>query len=57
MDNIQLITDYGVATLVVALCAVVFTGLFKIPIKKLAEKTKDSKKVTGFATFLHIARI
>lgn len=54
MDIIQLITDYGVDTLVIALCAVVFTGLFKIPIKKLADKTKNSKKITRFVTFLPI---
>lgn len=54
MDIIQLITDYGVDTLVIALCTVVFTGLFKIPIKKLADKTKNSKKITRFVTFLPI---
>ena len=54
MDIIQLMTDYGVDTLVIALCTVVFTGLFKIPIKKLAAKTKNSKKITRFVTFLPI---
>ncbi len=52
MEIIQLIMDYGVDTLVIALCTVVFTGLFKIPIKKLADKTKNSKKITRFVTFL-----
>ncbi len=54
MDIVQMITDYGVDTLVIALCTVVFTGLFKIPIKKLADKTKNSKKITRFVTFLPI---
>lgn len=54
MDIIQLITDSGVDTVVIALCTVVFTGLFKIPIKKLADKTKNSKKITRFVTFLPI---
>lgn len=54
MDIFQLITDYGVDTLVIALCTVVFTGLFKIPIKKLADKTMNSKKITRFVTFLPI---
>ena len=54
MDIIQLMTDYGVDTFVIALCTVVFTGLFKIPIKKLAAKTKNSKKITRFVTFLPI---
>lgn len=54
MDIIQLMADYGVDTLVIALCTVVFTGLFKIPIKKLAAKTKNSKKITRFVTFLPI---
>lgn len=54
MDIIQMMTDYGIDTLVIALCTVVFTGLFKIPIKKLAEKTKNSKKITRFITFLPI---
>ena len=54
MDMIQLMTEYGVDTFVIALCTVVFTGLFKIPIKKLADKTKNSKKITRFVTFLPI---
>lgn len=54
MDIIQLITDYGVDTIVIALCTVMFTGLFKIPIKKLAEKAKNSKKITRFVTFLPV---
>lgn len=54
MDIIQLITDSGVDTVVIALCTVVFTGLFKIPIKKLSDKTKNSKKITRFVTFLPI---
>lgn len=54
MDTIQLITDNGVDTIVIALGTVVFTGLFKIPIKKLAAKTKNSKKITRFVTFLPI---
>lgn len=54
MDIIQLITDYGADTIVIALCTVMFTGLFKIPIKKLAEKAKNSKKITRFVTFLPV---
>lgn len=54
MEVIQLITDYGVDTIVIALCTVIFTGLFKIPIKKLAEKVKNSKKITRFVTFLPV---
>lgn len=54
MDIIQLMTDYGADTLVIALCTVVFTGLFKIPIKKLANIAKNRKKITRFVTFLPI---
>ena len=54
MEVVQLITDYGVDTIVIALCTVIFTGLFKIPIKKLAEKSKNSKKITRFVTFLPV---
>lgn len=54
MEIIQLIMDYGVDTLMIALCTVVFTGLFKIPIKKLADKTENSKNITRFITLLPI---
>lgn len=54
MNIIQLIMDYGLDTFFIALCTVVLTGLFKIPIKKLADKAKNSKKITKFITFLPI---
>lgn len=54
MDFIQMTTGYGADTLVIALCTIVFTGLFKIPIKKFADKTNNSKKITRFVTFLPI---
>ena len=54
MEIIQLMAYYGADTLVTALCTVVFTGVFKIPIKKLAGKTKSSKKITRFVTFLPV---
>lgn len=54
MGIIQMIAGYGVDTLVIALCTVVLTGLIKIPIKKLADRTKNSKKITRFVTFLPI---
>ncbi len=46
--------DYGVDNLVIALCTVILTGVIKMPIKMLAEKTNDSKKITRFLTFLPI---
>lgn len=54
MGIMQIIADYGVDTLVIAIGTVVFTGTLKIPIKKLAEKTKSSKKITRFITLLPI---
>lgn len=52
--EIQLIEEYGLDTLAIALCTVVLTGIFKIPLKKLAEKTGLGKKITKFITFLPV---
>lgn len=52
--EIQLIEEYGLDTLAIALCTVILTGLFKIPVKKLAEKTGLGKKITKFITFLPV---
>ena len=54
MDIVQLIIDFGIDTFIIALLTVILTGLLKIPIKKLAQKTKISKKITRSITFLPI---
>ncbi len=52
MEIIQFMVNYGVDTFVIALCTVALTGLFKMPIKKMASKSANSAKITRFITFL-----
>ena len=51
---IELIKTYGIEPVLLALLINILTGLIKIPIKKLADKLKDSSKVTRFIVFLPI---
>ena len=51
---LEMITIYGLETVVIALLINIFTGLVKIPIKLLANKLKDYTKVTRFIVFLPI---
>ena len=52
---IQLITQYGLESVVIGLIINFLTGIIKLPIKALASKLKDSTKVTRFIVFLPIA--
>ncbi len=51
---LSLINTYGLETVIIALLINVFTGIIKMPIKKLASKAKDSTKITRFIVFLPI---
>ena len=51
---IEIITKYGLETVILALIINLFTGLIKMPVKSLAKRTKDSSKITRFIVFLPI---
>lgn len=51
---LEMITTYGLETVVLALLVNVLTGLVKMPIKSLANKLNDYTKVTRFIVFLPI---
>ena len=51
---IELITVYGLETVLFAFAINILTGLIKLPIKKLASNLKDSSMVTRFIVFLPI---
>lgn len=54
MIFLQFLSEHGLDTLLIALVTVILTGLIKMPIKKLASKSVNSKKITRFITFLPI---
>ncbi|MDE6104963.1 MAG: hypothetical protein K2G38_04710 [Clostridia bacterium] len=54
MDVCKMAAEYGLDTLLIAAIIVVFTGVVKIPIKRLAQKTKSGKKFTKFITLIPI---
>ena len=51
---LEMITTYGLETVLIALLVNVLTGLVKMPIKSLANKLNDYTKVTRFIVFLPI---
>ena len=51
---LEMITTYGLETVVIAILTNVSTGLAKMPIKSLASKLKDYTRVTRFIVFLPI---
>ena len=50
----SLLIDYGSDTFAIAISTVILTGLLKIPIKALSQKSNNSKKITRFITFMPI---
>lgn len=52
---LQMIADYGLETVLIALLINVLTGLIKLPIKAWTSKLKESTSVTRFIVFLPIA--
>lgn len=51
---IEIITKYGLETVIIALIINLLTGLIKMPIKALASRAKESSKITRFIVFLPI---
>lgn len=54
MTFFNFITEHGLDTALIGLITVILTGLIKMPIKYLASKSANSKKITRFITFLPI---
>lgn len=52
MEITELLSYYELDTFILAVITMVLTALLKMPIKKLANKTSISKKITKFITFL-----
>ena len=51
---VELITKYGLETVVMAITVNVLTGIIKQPIKILAERLKDITRLTRYIVFLPI---
>ena len=51
---LEMITNYGLETVVIALLVNLLTGFSKMPIKAWASKLNDSTKVTRYIVFLPI---
>lgn len=50
----EMISNYGLEAVVIALIVNLLTGLIKIPIKVLTNKMKNGKKISRFIVFLPI---
>ena len=50
----EMISNYGLEAVVIALIVNLLTGLIKIPIKALTNKMKNGKKISRFIVFLPI---
>lgn len=48
----QMVQEYGLNSILIAVVVCIFTGIIKIPIKRLASKAEDSSKYTKYITFL-----
>ena len=48
----ELVQNYGLDSVLIAVAVCILTGLIKLPIKRLAAKAKDSSKYTKYITFL-----
>ena len=48
----ELVQNYGLDSVLIAVAVCILTGLIKMPIKRLAAKAKDSSKYTKYITFL-----
>lgn len=51
---IEVLSDASTGTAAVALATVVLTGIIKLPLKKLAAKFTNCKKITRFVVFLPV---
>lgn len=48
----QIVQEYGLNSILIAVAVCILTGLIKIPIKSIASKAEDSSKYTKYITFL-----
>lgn len=48
----ELVQNYGLDSVLIAVAVCILTGLIKMPIKKLASKAEDPSKYTKYITFL-----
>lgn len=53
-EVMELITTYGVDTVLIAVVTTVLTGIVKMPIKSLAKRSVNSHAITRFITFLPV---
>ena len=53
-EILQIIAEYGIETVIIAIAVNILTGLIKLPIKSMAQKTADSTKITRYLVFLPI---
>lgn len=51
---IDIINEYGLETVIIALLINLLTGLIKMPIKAWAKKFEDSTKITRFIVFMPV---
>ncbi len=51
-DIVQIIAQYGLETILIAVTVNILTALIKIPIKHFANKTKNSSRITRFIVIL-----
>lgn len=51
---LEAITKYGLNTLIIAVAINILTALIKVPIKALANKSKEGKGITRYITFLPV---
>lgn len=54
MSLIEILTEYGLDTLITAITTLIITGIIKIPIKNISQKFSNAKKITRFITFLPV---
>ena len=53
-EILHAVTSYGMDIVACAFLTFILTGIVKMPLKALAEKSSDSKKYTRFITFLPV---
>lgn len=54
MEIVDLLSEYSIDVVIIAVVVFVLTGIVKIPIKLLAQKIEDSTSLTRFITFLPV---
>lgn len=53
-EILDLITTYGLDTVLIAVATTILTGIVKLPIKKIAQKAENAHAITRFITFLPV---